>query len=112
MVEAPILFGQLVLHLAGYTREPCAPGLELVTLEIGIENRASGLGDARQPPTAELGDAQGRTYALASEVAWSEPLQPATSTPARLAFEVPLDATGLELALARGTEDEVLVPLG
>jgi hypothetical protein len=111
MVEVMIPIGQLILHIDGYTREPSAPYQEVISLDVAIENRASGLGDARQPPAAELRDEQGRTHPLTFEEAWSEPLQPDTAVTARLMFEVPLDATALELVLAAGTDEEVSVPL-
>jgi hypothetical protein len=113
MVEVTVPIGQLVFHVGEYGRESCGEARELVTVDMRVESRASDLGAAQTPPAVELRDGQGRVHPLSPEERrWETPLQPHTATVARLVFEVPVDATALELTLAPGTDDEVAVPLG
>ena len=105
--QTTLAIGQLVFHVGAYEREQCGEGRELVTIDVAAESRASDLGDALMLPAAELRDAGGAIYSMTDEEKrWERPIDPRSTVATRLAFEVPSAATGLELVLAPGSEDE------
>jgi hypothetical protein len=107
-----LTINRLVIFLSNFTREPTGiPGMELLTLDMTVKNPIGSLGSTERPPMMEIRDEMGRVFPVIPDDAWVAPLEPDETVDARPTFEIAEDATGLDLVLAPGTDEETHVAL-
>lgn len=110
----PLRIGKLFFSVEDYTREldSNVPGIDELSIHVTVTNDNRPLGEAGRPPHVELRDSDGEIYeAVNLDATWFTPSEPASSEQAVLRFRIPEAATGLELVLAPGTDEEAAVEL-
>lgn len=114
MATETLRIGKLFYSVIDFERamDSNVPGIDELSVHITVTNSDRPLGEAGRPPHLELRDADGVIYEPVNlDASWFTPRPPDTSEEATLRFRIPEEATGLELVLAPGTDEEASVEL-
>lgn len=102
---------RMLLTIEKMTRRPGPVGEDFLTLTVQLTNPIGPPGSLQRGPSIQLRDAAGRVFDVTAGRELTRPVAPGESIAGALSFETAEDSVGLQMLLAPGTEDEVVVEL-